>query len=101
MELTTLACRAVGRLARACRAVGWSVDVLGWSVGSACSVVTDKDPERNGTYMPIGDRNVWVSRPRVSYDDVDGIQVDEKERRDQDRSRGSGLPPGRFPPFAG
>ena len=29
--------------------------------------------------MPIGDRSVWVSRPRVSYDDVDGIQLDEKE----------------------
>ena len=29
--------------------------------------------------MPIGDRWVWVSRPRVSYDDVDGIQLDSQE----------------------
>ena len=29
--------------------------------------------------MPIGDRWVWVSRPRVSYDDIDGIQLDNKE----------------------
>ena len=41
--------------------------------------MTDKDPEKHGAYMPIGDRSVWVSRPRVSYDDVDGIQLDKKE----------------------
>ncbi|CAE7330208.1 RE1 [Symbiodinium sp. CCMP2592] len=34
---------------------------------------------KEGTYMPIGDRWVWVSRPRSSYDDVDGIQLDNKE----------------------
>ena len=62
----------------ACVSGGRSVDSVGWSVGSACSVVTDKDPEKYGAYMPIRDRSVWVSRPRVSYDDVDGIQLDEK-----------------------
>ena len=29
--------------------------------------------------MSIGDRWIWVSRPRVSYDDIDGIQLDNKE----------------------
>ena len=74
-------CLSGGRSVDACLSGGRSVDacVLGWSVGSACSVVTDKDPEKHGAYMPIGDRSVWVSRPRVSYDDVDGIQLDEKE----------------------
>ena len=69
----------VGRSVAACVSGGRSVDSVGWSVGSACSVVTDKDPEKYGAYMPIRDRSVWVSRPRVSYDDVDGIQLDEKE----------------------
>ena len=53
---------------------------VGRSVGrsdpSACKV---QDQEREGTYMPIGDRWVWVFRPRSSYDDVDGIQLDSKE----------------------
>ena len=72
----------VGRSVAVCLSGGRSVDSvgwIGWSVGSACSVVTDKDPEKHGAYMPIGDRSVWVSRRRVSYDDVDGIQLDEKE----------------------
>ena len=69
----------VGRSVAASASGGRSVDSVGWSVGSACSVVTDKDPEKYGAYMPIRDRSVWVSRPRVSYDDVDGIQLDEKE----------------------
>ena len=43
---------------------------------AACS---GQDQEREGAYMPIGDRWVWVSRPRVSYDDIDGIQLDNKE----------------------
>ena len=55
----------VGRSVAACVSGGRSVDSVGWSVGSACSVVTDKDPEKHGAYMPIGDRSVWVSRPRA------------------------------------
>ena len=38
----------VGRSVAACVSGGRSVDSLGWSVGSACSVVTDKDPEKHG-----------------------------------------------------
>ena len=54
---------------------GMSMSV-GRSDQSACS---GQDQEREGAYMPIGDRWVWVSRPRVSYDDIDGIQLDNKE----------------------
>ena len=54
---------------------GMSMSV-GRSDQSACS---GQDQERGGAYMPIGDRWVWVSRPRVSYDDIDGIQLDNKE----------------------
>ena len=46
---------------------GMSMSV-GRSDQSACS---GQDQEREGAYMPIGDRWVWVSRPRVSYDDID------------------------------
>ena len=49
---------------------------VGRSDQSACN---GQDQEREGAYMPIGDRWVWVSRPRVSYDDIDGIQLDNKE----------------------
>ena len=46
---------------------------------SSAPASKDDDSEREGAYMPIGDRWVWVSRPRVSYDDVDGIQLDSQE----------------------
>ena len=49
---------------------------VGRSDQSACN---GQDQEREGAYMPIGDRWVWVSRPRVSYDDIDGTQLDNKE----------------------
>ena len=49
---------------------------VGRSDQSACN---GQDQEREGAYMPFGDRWVWVSRPRVSYDDIDGIQLDNKE----------------------
>ena len=54
---------------------GMSMSV-GRSDQSACN---GQDQEREGAYMPIGDRWVWVSRPRVSYDDIDGIQPENKE----------------------
>ena len=37
------------------------------------------ESEKEGKFIPIRGRNVWVSRPRVSYDDVDGIQLDNEE----------------------
>ena len=49
---------------------------VGRSDQSACN---GQDQEREGAYMPIGNRWVWVSRPRVSYDDIDGIRLDNKE----------------------
>ena len=48
-------------------------------VGSVACSSTKVESERDGKYIPIRDRNVWVSRPRVSFDDVDGIQLDNEE----------------------
>ena len=59
-----------------------SVGRLGMSMSvgrSGAPASKDDDSEREGAYMPIGDRWAWVSRPRVSYDDVDGIQLDNQE----------------------
>ena len=47
--------------------------------GSVACSSTKVESEKDGKYIPIRDRNVWVSRPRVSFDDVDGIQLDNEE----------------------
>ena len=47
--------------------------------GSVACSSTKVESDKDGKYIPIRDRNVWVSRPRVSFDDVDGIQLDNEE----------------------
>ena len=47
--------------------------------GSVACSSTKVESEKDGKYIPIRDRNVWVSRPRVSFDDVDGVQLDNEE----------------------
>ena len=37
------------------------------------------DSARDGMYMPVQDRKVWISRPRASYDDIEGFQLDAGE----------------------
>ena len=47
--------------------------------GSVACSSTKVESEKDGKYIPIRDRNVWVSRPRVSFHDVDGVQLDNEE----------------------
>ena len=45
-----------------------------------CSSVKEKkEDESAGTYMRIQDRTLWVNRPRASYDDLEGFQLDPEE----------------------
>ena len=70
-SLEKLPCACMSKL----ETVGSDQSIGGSVACSSTKVESDKD----GKYIPIRDRNVWVSRPRVSFDDVDGIQLDNEE----------------------